>query len=46
MLDVRPHSKANPSGRQRIALLKELIAGALAEKQTCRILDLGGTYDF
>jgi ubiquinone/menaquinone biosynthesis C-methylase UbiE len=46
MLNARPDSKANKFRAARIALLKQLIAQTLAEKTNCRILDIGGTYNF
>lgn len=46
MFDIAPDSTGNRFRAARIALLRSLIDAALSEKSTCRVLDIGGTYDF
>jgi 2-polyprenyl-3-methyl-5-hydroxy-6-metoxy-1,4-benzoquinol methylase len=46
MLDFRPDSPNNSFRAARIEKLKSLIDKTLAEKSHCRILDVGGTYNF
>lgn len=46
MLDVRPDSTSNKFRAARVARLKTLIDKALQEKSHCRVLDIGGTYNF
>ena len=46
MINVRHDSTGNKFRRKRIELLKELIAKVLKEKDSCSILDVGGTYNF
>jgi hypothetical protein len=46
MIDVRPNSKGNAFRAARVARLRELIAATLKEKSSCRVLDIGGTYNF
>jgi hypothetical protein len=46
MLDIRPDSTANRFRAARVARLRGLIAAAIAEKGTARVIDVGGTYAF
>jgi 2-polyprenyl-3-methyl-5-hydroxy-6-metoxy-1,4-benzoquinol methylase len=46
MLDVRPDSKGNHFRAARVAMLRLLIDRTLLEKPKCKILDVGGTYNF
>ena len=46
MFDIRPDSPNNRFRAARIEKLKLLIDKTLAEKNHCRILDVGGTYNF
>jgi hypothetical protein len=46
MLDIRPDSTSNKFRAARVARLKGIIDKALSEKPTCRVLDIGGTYNF
>ena len=46
MFDIRPDSPNNRFRAARIEKLKSLIDKTLAEKNHCRILDVGGTYNF
>jgi hypothetical protein len=46
VLDVVPNSKGNKFRARRIGYLKTFIDKVVAEKGTCKILDVGGTADF
>lgn len=46
MLDFRPDSPNNQFRAARVEKLRSLINATLAEKSSCRILDVGGTYNF
>jgi Methyltransferase domain len=46
MLDVRPDSKSNKFRAGRVARLRSLIDKSVAEKGSCRVIDVGGTYNF
>lgn len=46
MLDIGPSSTGNRFRARRIAALNELIASVLAEKDTCSLVDVGGTTSF
>jgi Methyltransferase domain len=46
MLDIRPDSTSNKFRAARVARLKSLIDKTLLEKSHCRVLDIGGTYNF
>lgn len=46
MLDIRHDSAGNKFRRRRIELLQGLVSAVLREKDTCAILDVGGTYNF
>lgn len=46
MIDLKPDSVNNKFRAARVEKLRELIALTLKEKETCRILDVGGTYNF
>jgi ubiquinone/menaquinone biosynthesis C-methylase UbiE len=46
MLDLRPDSTSNTFRAARVARLKSLIDKTLQEKSHCRVLDMGGTYNF
>lgn len=41
--DIDPHSKANRFRSKRFRLFKALVEQVMAEKRTCRVLDVGGT---
>jgi hypothetical protein len=41
--DIGPHSTGNRFRSERFRLFQEIIDQVIAEKQTCRILDVGGT---
>lgn len=46
MIDVRPNSKGNAFRAARVARLRGLIDKTLESKPQCRVLDIGGTYNF
>lgn len=46
MIDVSATSEGNRFRRARVHLLRDLIGKTLEEKETCSVLDLGGTYTF
>lgn len=46
MLDVRPDSAGNQFRQRRIELLNALVAKADIRGRKCRILDIGGTFNF
>ncbi len=46
LFDTKPNSPNNKFRAARVEILKGLIASTLAEKSTCRILDIGGTFNF
>jgi 2-polyprenyl-3-methyl-5-hydroxy-6-metoxy-1,4-benzoquinol methylase len=46
MLDIRPDSTSNKFRAARIARLKSIVDKSHQEKSHCRILDIGGTYNF
>jgi hypothetical protein len=46
VLDINPNSTGNRFRAARMARLQALIAGVLAERPDCRIIDLGGTHHF
>ena len=46
MLDIRPNSRGNRFRAARVARLRSLIDKTLARKPQCRVLDIGGTYNF
>jgi Methyltransferase domain len=46
MLDLKPDSRGNPFRAARIARLKLLVEKTLSSQTKCRILDVGGTYNF
>jgi Methyltransferase domain len=46
VFDLKPDSKGNKFRAARVALLKGLISQTLREKPQCRVLDVGGTYNF
>ena len=46
MIDVRHDSAGNKFRKGRISLLNKLIAKTLEAKNSCAVLDVGGTYNF
>jgi hypothetical protein len=46
MLDISPDSTKNKFRRARILMLTSLVEQVLAEKGTCKIIDIGGTQGF
>ena len=46
MFSLAPDSDQNPFRRRRVAELNATIASVVAEKGSCRVIDIGGTRDF
>ena len=46
MLDISPDSVGNKFRKKRIDELNQLISEVLSRKDSCKILDIGGTYNF
>lgn len=46
MPNTSPNTKDNSFRAARIAMLRTLIDKVLAERATCRLIDIGGTYNF
>lgn len=46
VIDVSPVSRDNPFRRERMQRLKGLVKAVIAEKGSCKIIDIGGTVGF